>query len=88
MPANLNLIWKMQPNNVQVLPKTQRTMGSQRGNRTHPCAYNKDLYKAWHLIENFFAKLKQYRAIATPYDKYATNFQGAIYIAASVILLN
>ncbi len=27
--------------------------------------YNKDTYKARHLIENFFAKLKQYRTIAT-----------------------
>jgi hypothetical protein len=32
----------------------------------------------------FFAKLKQYRAIATRYDKRATNFLGAIYLAASV----
>ena len=45
------------------------------------------LYKARHLIENFFAKLKQYRAIATRYDKRATNFLGAIYLAASVIWL-
>ena len=39
-------------------------------------------------IENFFAKLKQYRAIATCYDKLAVNFLGAIYLAASVIWLN
>jgi transposase len=45
--------------------------------------------------ENFFAKLKQYRAMptagyayATRYDKRATNFLGAIYLAASVIWLN
>jgi transposase len=59
-----------------------------RGNRTHPRAYDKDLYKAQHLIENFFAKLKQCRAIATRYNKRAANFLGAIYLAASVILLN
>ena len=35
-------------------------------------------YKARHLIENFFAKLKQYRAIATRYDKRSVNFQGGI----------
>ncbi|WP_146242350.1 transposase, partial [Acaryochloris thomasi] len=46
------------------------------------------LYKARHLIENFFAKIKQYRAIATRYDKRAVNFLGAIYLAASVIWLN
>ncbi|NGZ03259.1 MAG: IS5/IS1182 family transposase, partial [Nitrospira sp. WS238] len=41
-----------------------------------------------HLIENFFAKLKQYRAIATRYDKTVRNFLGAIHLAASVIWLN
>lgn len=49
---------------------------------------DRDLYKARHLIENFFAKLKQYRAIATRYDKTACNFLGAIHWAAAVILLN
>jgi len=46
------------------------------------------LYKARHLIENFFAKLQQYRAIATPYDKRATNLLGAVYLAASVMWLS
>ncbi|WP_460192655.1 IS5 family transposase [Thermosynechococcus sp. FA-CM-4201] len=50
--------------------------------------YDKELYKARHLIENFFAKLKQYRGIATRYDKTARNFLGAIYLAAAVIWLN
>ena len=53
-----------------------------------PCAYDRELYKARHLIENFFAKLKQYRGIATRYDKTSQNFLGAIYLAASVIWLN
>ena len=34
------------------------------------------------------AKLKQYRGIATRYDKRAVNFLGAIYLAAAVIWLN
>jgi transposase len=59
-----------------------------RRNRKRPRNYDKELYKARHLIENFFAKLKQYRAIATRYDKRARNFLGAIYLAASVIWLN
>ncbi|MEH2124278.1 IS5 family transposase [Nostoc sp.] len=57
-------------------------------NRTSPRDYDRDLYKARHLIENFFAKLKQYRGIATRYDKRATSFLGAIYLVASVIWLN
>ena len=31
--------------------------------------FDKELYEARHLIENFFCKLKQFRAIATRYDK-------------------
>lgn len=57
-------------------------------NRIAPREYDKDLYKARHLIENFFAKLKQYRGIATRYDKRAIDFLGAIYLAAAVIWLN
>ncbi|MGF1573514.1 MAG: transposase, partial [Sumerlaeia bacterium] len=41
-----------------------------------------------HLIENFFAHLKQYRAIATRYDKRACVFLGAIYLAAIVVWQN
>ena len=50
--------------------------------------YDRDLYKARHLIENFFARLKQYRAIATRYDKLARNFLAGIYLSASLIWLN
>ena len=52
-----------------------------------PREYDRDLYKARHLIENFFARLKQYRAIATRYDKTARNFLGAIYLVASMVWL-
>ena len=48
----------------------------------------REMYKARHLIENFFCKLKQYRAIATRYDKTARNFLAAIYLAAAIIWLN
>ena len=57
-------------------------------NRREPREYDCERYKARHLIENFFARLKQYRAIATRYDKLAESFLGAIYLAATVIWLN
>ena len=57
-------------------------------NRTNSRAYDKDLYKSRHLIENFFCRLKQFRAIATQYDKTAQNFLAAIYLAAITIWLN
>ena len=49
--------------------------------------YDRHLYKARHLIENFFARLKQYRAIATRYDKTAIAFLGSIHLAATVVWL-
>ncbi len=58
-----------------------------KSNRKEPIPYDKHLYKARNLIENFFARIKQYRALATRYDKTAQNFLGAIYLAASVIWL-
>ena len=59
-----------------------------KGNRKTVRAYDRDLYQARHLIENFFAKLKQFRAIATRYDKRAVHFLGAIHLAAAVLWLN
>ena len=59
-----------------------------KANRKNPRPYDKALYQARHLIENFFAKLKQYRAIATRYDKRAVHFLAAIHLVAAVIWLN
>lgn len=50
--------------------------------------YDRHLYKARYLIENFFARLKLYRCVATRYDKTACNFLGAIHLVASVVWLN
>ncbi len=58
-----------------------------KANRKVQREYDKDLYRARHLIENFFAKLKQFRAIATRYDKTARNFLAAIHFAATLIWL-
>ena len=59
-----------------------------RPNRLQPRDFDRELYKKRHLIENFFCKLKQFRAIATRYDKTARNFLAAIYLAADIIWLN
>jgi transposase len=53
-----------------------------------PRDYDRELYAARHLIENFFAKIKQFRAIATRYEKTARNFLAAIHLVASVVWLN
>lgn len=49
----------------------------------HPRHYDRHVYKARHLIENFFIRLKQYCAIATRYDKTASNVLDVIHLAAA-----
>ena len=51
-------------------------------------ALDQQMYEWRHLIENFFCKLKQFRAIATRYDKTARNFLAAVNLAAAVVWLN
>ena len=59
-----------------------------KSNRKNPRPCDFALYKERNLIERFFNKLKQFRAIATRYDKTARNFLAAIQLVAATILLN
>ena len=54
-------------------------------NRTHQRTFDRDTYRERHRIENFFAKIKEFRAIATRYDKTASSFAAGIHLVAGVI---
>jgi len=54
-------------------------------NRKLPIPYDAALYRRRHHIENMFGRLKDWRRIATRYDRCATTFFGAITLAAIVI---
>ncbi len=58
-----------------------------RRNRKVQRDYDKQIYKERNLVERFFNKLKQFRGIATRYEKLAINFMAGVYLAASTILL-
>ena len=45
------------------------------------------MYRWRHLIENFFGNLKEFRRIATRYDKTDQSFSAMIYLAASFMAL-
>lgn len=49
--------------------------------------HDKDLYKERNRVERFFNKLKQFRRVATRYDKLLANFMGFVTLAAIAILL-
>jgi len=45
------------------------------------------LYRYRHLVENAFARLKQYRTVATRFDKLKRNYQGVVAMACAIIWL-
>ena len=59
-----------------------------KSNQKEPWEFDRDKYRWRHLIENFFAKLKQYQGIATRYDKRGCAFLGGLHWVAAVIWLN
>ncbi len=52
--------------------------------RKHPHAYDRDAYRGRNLIERMFCRLKDFRRIATRYDKRADIFLSAVCIAAAL----
>ena len=56
-----------------------------RANRHQPIKYDAALYKHRNLIERMFGRLKDWRRIATRYDRCADTFFSAICLAATVI---
>ena len=58
-----------------------------RSNRTAPESYSKCAYKKRHLVENFFERIKNYRRVATRYDKLAQTYLGFVYLATTVLIL-
>ncbi len=57
-------------------------------NRKQNKLFDKHLYRHRHLIENLFARLKHFRAIATRYDKRGQNYFSFVCIAATMIWIN
>src|SRR6516165_12510524 len=58
-----------------------------KANRKTPPPCDFVLYCERNLIERFFNKLKHFRAIATRYDKLASNFLAGVHLASAIILL-
>jgi transposase len=52
-----------------------------------PYAFDKDAYKGRNIVERAFNRLKQWRGIATRYDKTAVNYRAGIVLASMIIWL-
>jgi transposase len=56
-----------------------------KANRKAPISFDRAIYRWRHLIENYFAKLKEFRAIATRYDKTDDSCRATINLAAAIV---
>jgi transposase len=56
-------------------------------NRKEQRAYDQERYKDRNLAERFWSKLKQYRRVATRYEKTARNFLAVVHVASIMVLL-
>jgi transposase len=54
------------------------------GARRHPYPLNRQAHRGRNVIERMFCRMKDWRRIATRYDRLARNFLSAIAIVASV----
>ena len=55
-----------------------------RRNRKRIIRYDKDRYRGRHLIENAFCRLKDFRRVATRYDKLAADFLSGVALATAL----
>ena len=75
---------------VPVIPNTpecafwKRSVSRGKRTRKKPHPFNKARYKGRNVIERMFGRLKDFRRIATRYDKNAENFRAALCLAALI----
>ena len=96
-----NLIQEMRPGQTLLADKAYDAQGildavqakkakaniPNRANRRNPRPFNAELYKQRNIVERFFSKMKQYRGLATRYDKLKSQFLAGLTIAAIRISL-
>ena len=58
-----------------------------KADRKKPIPHDAEMYKWRHLIENFFQRIKEFRRIATRYDKTDTSYAAAVYLVAAFLAL-
>ncbi|GAB3588745.1 hypothetical protein GCM10027445_69880 [Amycolatopsis endophytica] len=62
---------------------TRKAKGSAGG---RPPAFDEEIYKQRNTIERAFGRVKQWRGVATRYDKYALTFLGGVLLAGAIMI--
>ncbi len=62
----------------------QMRVEASRSNALKKARCPKRIYRQWHKIENFFCRIKDWRRLATRFDKLAPNFLAATCLVAAL----
>ena len=62
-----------------------KTVIPNKANRKQPFSFDKKTYQQRHRIENAFCRLKDFRRIATRYDRLARNFLASVCLVAAIV---
>lgn len=62
----------------------QAVIPPRKHRKTH-IGYDAEMYKWRHLVENYLAKIKEFRGIATRYDKTDDSFRANVNLTATLI---
>ena len=74
------LVEEVERRGAEAVIPTQRDRKEQR-------AIDRHLYRERNLAERFWSKVKQYRRVATRYEKKAANFLAFVKVAAMMVML-
>ena len=72
---------------AQLLAEDSGPVIPPKSNRTEPLDYDTDLYTLRETVERFFKNLKQFRRIATRYEKLSQTFLALIHLVAAWIII-
>lgn len=56
-----------------------------KAGRKVPIPFDSEKYKWRHLVENYFCKIKEFRQIATRYEKTDTSYRAMLHLVGSVL---
>ena len=70
---------------IDIIEKGALVVIPPRKHRKTQIDYDTEMYKWRHLVENYFAKIKEFRGIATRYDKTDESFRANINLTATLI---
>ncbi len=69
------------------LPEQIRKTGTKANIPKKTNSQSNNDHMDWHLVENIFCRLKQFRGIATQYDKLKRNYQSSVALACIFLWL-